>query len=170
VRTALALLGLALAAAVAPSASGSPNDGVAIRPGVGIGPINLGMSGQQVRRALGKPRTVVERRVIRGRPNTELEFGYGKWNVGLLGREGHRRVVLVGTSLARHRTPEGIGIGSTDDQVWRRLRGMRDRICGSTPHWYLSRGATETVFFPARYENVVTAVEVRATPTLGCRF
>lgn len=167
----VAILVLLAAVALTPSAAGRTDERIAIRPGVGIGPINLGMTGEQVRRALGTPRIVARRRVIGGLPYTELEWGLGRWNVGLLGRPGNRRVVLVGTSLARHRTPEGIGIGSTDNQVWRALRGMRDRVCPTgTPHWYLPRGRTETIFFSARYENVVTAVEVRAAPTLGCSF
>jgi hypothetical protein len=167
----LTLAGLVASALFAISASARPNERITIRPGVGIGPINLGMTGEQVRRALGIPRVVARRRVIGGRPYTELEWGLGRWNVGLLGRPGSRRVVLVGTSLARHRTPEGIGIGSTDNQVWRALRGMRDRVCPTgTPHWYLLRSGTETIFFSARYENVVIAVEVRASPTLGCSF
>lgn len=171
-RLRLLTFGALLASALfAISASARPNERIAIRPGVGIGPINLGMTGEQVRRALGTPRTVSDRRVLEGQPYTELEWGLGRWNVGLVGRPGNRRVVLVGTSLKRHRTPEGVGIGSTDNQVWRALRGMRDRVCRTgTVHWYLPRGRTETIFFSARYQNIVVAVEVRAAPTLGCSF
>lgn len=171
VRTAVVFVATAVTVAYASSAAGSPHDSVAIRPGVGIGPINLGMTGHQVRRALGRPRTVVARRVFRGVPYTELEFGLGTWSVGLLGRKGNRRVVLIGTALSRHRTPEGLGIGSTDTELWRRLRGMRDRICGfASIHWYYRRGMTETVFHPAKTEAVVVFVDVRRTPVLGCSF
>lgn len=152
-----------------PAASSSPARSVPIRVGVGIGPINLGMTGQQVRRALGRPTAVIERRVIGGRPYIELDYGYGRWNVGLLGRKGSRRVVLVGTGLERHRTPQGLGVGSTARQVERGLHGSRMRICGSVgSHWYYRRGSTETVFHPARYENIAVAVDVRSAPVLGC--
>lgn len=159
---------VAAALAAAPSAS---SRSVPVRLGVGIGPINLGMTGQQVRRALGRPTAVIERRVIGGRPYVELDYGLGRWNVGLIGRKGSRRVVLVGTGLARHRTPQGVGVGSTAGQIERELRGSRRRICRfANVHWYLRTGSTETVFFSARYESVVIAVEVRSLPTLGCAF
>jgi hypothetical protein len=167
--TLLALL--AGAVALAPPAWGTPARSVPIRVGVGIGPVNLAMTGQQVRRALGRPTAVIERRVIGGRPYIELDYGFGTWNVGLLGRKGSRRVVLVGTGLARHRTPQGLGVGSTARQIERGLRGSRQRICGfARGHWYYRTGSTETVFHPARYEKIAVAVEVRASPTLGCAF
>jgi hypothetical protein len=166
------LLVFALLAVVGvPSAAGSSSRSVPIRLGVGIGPINLGMSGQQVRRALGRPTAVIERRVIGGRPYVEFDYGLGRWNVGLLGRKGSRRVVLVGTGLERHRTPAGLGVGSTGRQIERRLRGSQVRICGfANTQWYLRRGSTETVFHPDRDDNVAVAVDVRTTPALGCAF
>ena len=175
----LALIGAAVVAA--PSASGSPSMSHPIRVGVGIGPVNIGMTGAQVYKALGRPRAVSERRVVRGQPYVELEYNFGAWNVGLLGRKGHRRVVLVGTSLTRHRTPEGVGVGTTERQFWRQVRGegYRERNCGdqfSTSQWVLRQGARETVFFP--YEPCgwcgqegpvkVVGVEVRALPAVGC--
>lgn len=165
------LVAALLASVGVPSAAGSSSKSVPIRLGVGIGPINLGMTGQQVRRALGRPTAVIERRVIGGRPYIELDYGLGRWNVGLIGRKGSRRVVLVGTGLARHRTPQGLGVGSTAGQIERELRGSRRRICRfANVHWYLGTGSTETVFFSARYESVTVGVEVRAAPTLGCAF
>lgn len=100
------------------------------------------------------------------------------------GRKGQRRVVLVGTSLLRHKTPQGVGPGSTDRQFWRRMRGegIRTRNCamlGLNPdHWFLRRGARETVFFPhyparglgQQGPITVVGVEVRAAPTIGCSF
>jgi hypothetical protein len=178
---------MAAAVAVAASASGSPNDSVAIRPGVGIGPINLGMTGRQVRRALGRPRAVIARRVIDGRPYVELEWGLGDWNVGLLGRKGNRRVVLVGTALGRHRTPEGLGVGTRQSRLWRELGGrIRERDCnqhmmGSVTdlQWFVRAKDAETIFFPhaarpCTYTCVsvdylyVGTVEVRASPVIGC--
>ena len=177
----LAVIGAAVAAA--PSASGSPSMSQPIRAGVGIGPVNIGMTGAQVYKALGKPRAVSERRVVRGQPYVELEYDFGAWNVGLLGRKGHRTVVLVGTSLARHRTPEGVGVGTTERQFWRRVRGegYRERNCGpqfSPSQWVLQKGSRETVFFtyePCRWCGQegpveIVGVEVRALPTVGCAF
>ena len=178
---------MAAAVAVASSASGSRNDSVAIRPGVGIGPINLGMTGQQVRRALGRPRGVISRRVIDGRPYVELEWGLGDWKVGLLGRKGNRRVVLVGTALGRHRTPEGLGVGTRESRLWRELRGrIRERDCKElvmSPtdgiHWFVRARNAETIYFPqaarpCTYTCVsvdylyVGTVEVRTSPVIGC--
>jgi hypothetical protein len=186
VRSAVVLVAMAAAVAVASSASGSPNDSVAIRPGVGIGPINLGMTGQQVRRALGRPRAVMTRRVIDGRPYVELEWGLGDWKVGLLGRKGNRRVVLVGTALGRHRTPEGLGVGTRESRLWRELRGrIRERDCLQHTNsidgiqWFVRARNAETIFFPhaarpCTYICVsvdylyVGTVEVRASPVIGC--
>lgn len=121
---------------------------------------------------------MLERRVIRGQAYTELQWGYGNWNIGLLGPHGQRRVVLVGTTLGRHRTPEGLGVGSTDNQVARRLRGVRQRPCriyDRTSEWYQRRGSAETVFLarqPPRWlpgmALDVDAVEVRGRPVVGC--
>jgi hypothetical protein len=180
----LAVATCAAIAAIAPSAAAAPAKSVPIRIGHGIGPVNIGMTGVQVSRALGRPRAVIERRVVGGRPYVELEYGFGNWNIGLLGRKGQRRVVLVGTALGRHKTPEGVGVGTTERIFWRRMRGQgfRPRNCAMrriTPdHWVLRRGGTETVFFPHYpYRGVgqqgpvaVVGVEVRAMPTLGCAF
>jgi hypothetical protein len=177
----LALMGAAVVAA--PSASGSSSASHPIREGVGIGPVNIGMTGAQVYRALGRPRAVSERRVVSGQPYVELEYDFGAWNIGLLGRKGHRRVVLVGTALARHRTPEGVGVGTTERRFWRQVRGdgYRERTCAERPgssHWVLRRGASETVFFPYHpcgwcgQEGPVkiVGVEIRAVPAVGCAF
>jgi hypothetical protein len=177
----------AVAVVVTSSAAGRTDERVAIRPGVGIGPINLGMTAQEVRRALGRPRAVITRRVIDRRPYVELEWGLGDWNVGLLGRKGNRRVVLVGTALGRHRTPEGLGVGTRESRLRRELRGrIGERDCN--PHmvgsvtdrqWFVRATNAETVFFPQAAQPCtyvcvgvdylyVGAVEVRASPVIGC--
>lgn len=168
----VALLALLAGAIVlSPSASGSTETSLPIRIGHGIGPINLGMTGAQVHRALGRPRTVVDRRVIRGRPYVELEYGYGVWTIGLYGRKPNRRVVLVLTGLWRHRTPEGLGVGSSDREVRRGLPGVRERRCNNPStwfNWYLRRGNTELVLHPGGHPLEVNAVDVRSAPVLGC--
>jgi hypothetical protein len=164
----VALLLVACGVAVASSASGAPERSVPIRLGVGIGPINLGMSGQQVRRALGAPRAVIERRVIRGVPYVEFEYRFGQWNVGLLGRKGHRRVVVVGTGLARHRTPEGIGVDSTEDRLIDAYPRLRRPGCPPGNEWLLRRGHTETIFSLDWRTRRVVGVEIMSTPVTPC--
>jgi hypothetical protein len=180
----IALLALIGGAAIAaPSASGSPSASHPIRVGVGIGPVNIGMTGAQVYKALGRPRAVSERRVVRGQPYVEFEYDFGAWNIGFLGQKGRRRVVLVGTGLARHKTPEGVGVGTNGQRFWRQMRddGYRERTCEDRPgtsHWVLRRGASETVFFPyypcgwcGQLGPVrIVGVEVRAAPAVGCAF
>jgi hypothetical protein len=179
-KQALLLVALGAALVAVPTAS---SRSVPIRVGVGIGPINLGMNGQQVSRALGRPRAVIERRVIGGRPYVEFEYQYGAWNIGFLGPKGRRRVVLVGSGLPRHRTPEGVGVGTTETEFWRRVRGegfLRRRCdrpdpsgsLNSVRHWVRTRGDAETVFFPGGpfTDLEVTGVEVRKMPAIGCAF
>jgi hypothetical protein len=172
------LVFVACGVAVASSASGAPERSVPIRVGQGIGPVNLGMTAAQVRRALGRPQAVVERRTAGGQPYVELEYALGAWAIGFLGRPGSRRVVLIATGLARHRTPEGVGVGTTEGQFWRRVRGKgyRRRHCERgivrVTHWVIGRGGVETVFFPGgpfAYQEV-HSVEVRRSPAIGCAF
>lgn len=173
---------LALAAcgvAVASPASGSSTRSVPIRLGVGIGPINLGMTEAQVRRSLGRPEGVLERRRVRRQPYVELGWNYGNWNVGFIGRPGARRVVLVGTALTRHRTPQGVGVGSTESVLARRHRGLRERFC-ENPHGLnrrqlFLRGSTETVFVmggrrqeSGSYVSEIDSVEIRGGVTRDC--
>jgi hypothetical protein len=177
------LLIVALAIAAAPSAVGAPSRSLPIHHGVGIGPIKLGMSGADVRKRLGRPRAVIERRVVRGQPYAEFEYDFGAWNVGFLGRKGHRRVVLVGTGLSRHKSPEGVGVGTNERTFWRRVRGegfLRRRCDRPDPsgslnsvfHWVRRGRGSETVYFPGGPPafQEVTGVEVRAAPTTGCAF
>jgi hypothetical protein len=179
-----ALVALATVAVVAaPSATGSSAKSLAIVHGVGIGPIKLGMSGAAVRNRLGRPRAVIERRVVRGQPYAEFEYDFGAWNVGFLGRRGHRRVVLVGTGRSRHKSPEGVGVGTNERTFWRRVRGKGffRRSCdrpdpsgslNSAFHWVRRGRGSETVYFPGgpASSQEVTGVEVRGGPTLGCGF
>ena len=176
-------LAVACAAALAPTAGGSPSKSMPIQHGVGIGEIRLGMSGTDVQKRLGRPRAVIERRVVRGQPYVEFEYDFGAWNVGFLGRKGQRRVVLVGTGLTLHKSPEGVGVGTKERVFWRRVRGegfIRRRCDRPDPsgslndvfHWVRPGRGSETVYFPGgpvSYREV-TGVEVRAAPTVGCAF
>jgi hypothetical protein len=178
IRRSAVLVLLGLGVAVASSASGAPERSVPIRLGVGIGPVNLGMTGAQIRRALGRPQAVAERRTVGGQPYVELQYGLGAWAIGFLGRPGSRRVVLIATGLARHRTPDGVGVGTTERTFWRRVRGkgFRRRHCERgivrVTHWVVGRGSVETVFRPGGPFNQqeVHSVEVRRSPAVGCAF
>jgi hypothetical protein len=171
---------LAGAIVLAPAASGSSERSVPIRLGVGIGPVNLGMTEAQVRRSLGRPGAVLERRRVRGQAYIELQWRQGDWNVGFVGRKGSRRVVLVGTGLRRHRTPQGVGVGTTEARIARQLRGLRERYCAN-PHGLHRRQLVlrgdreETVFLLiGRYlpsgepHSEVGSVEIRGGPTVAC--
>jgi hypothetical protein len=178
IRRWVALVLVGCGVAVASSASGAPERSVPIRVGQGIGPVNLGMTAAQVRRSLGRPQGVVERRMAGGQPYAELQYGFGAWAVGFLGRTGNRRVVLIATGLARHRTPDGVGVGTKEGQFWRRVRGKgyRRRTCDRglvrVTHWVLARGGVETVFLPGGSftDLEVDSVEVRRSPVIGCAF
>jgi hypothetical protein len=183
VRRSACALAIAFAAALAPTAGGSPSKSLPIHHGVGIGAIRLGMSGTDVQKRLGRPRAVIERRVVRGQPYVEFEYDFGAWNVGFLGRKGQRRVVLVGTGLRLHKSPEGVGVGTKELVFWRRVRGQSffRRICdrpdpsgslNNLVHWVRRGRGSETVYFPGGPGSLqeVTGVEVRGAPTVGCAF
>lgn len=89
----------------------------AIRLGDGIGPIRLGMTEAQVRRALGRPDNV--RRARAGRIHI-VSLNYylrGEYRVTLRGPRGGVRVSLVGTISRQQRTPGGLGIGSSETRL-----------------------------------------------------
>jgi hypothetical protein len=91
----------------------------AIRLGAGIGPISLGMTEQQVRRALGRPSSVQRARVGRIRIVSLNYYMRGNYRVTLRGPRGAVRVSLVGTISRSQRTPQGLGIGASE-------RSLRD--------------------------------------------
>ena len=102
-----------LASLVTVAASAAPTRDTLVRPGRGIGRVTLGMSEGQVRGALGRHRAVARQRELGfGQRYVELQWGYGEWTVGLQGRPGRMRVVMVSTTLRAQRTPSNLGIGS----------------------------------------------------------
>jgi hypothetical protein len=125
-----------------------------IRPGVGIGKIRMEMRFAAVRRVLGKPTAVADRRRL-GFGNEYVEYTWGvspNWRVGVIGRPGKQLVIMVATTLPREKTRTGVGVGSTYTAVQRRL-GARcrknekpgalafDGVCFTG-----QRGRTQTVF------------------------
>jgi hypothetical protein len=131
------------ACALALAAAASP----AISVGRGIAGVRLGMSQSSVRARLGKPVRVVHGRNEFG-PYTELRYrGY------VAALQGKARVTSIVTTLARERTPGGIGVGSSWSQVRSKVAGVR---CEGTPTLgdchvgLLLPGKTVTDFFVAR--------------------
>lgn len=97
----------------------------AIRPGVGIGPIRLGMTEQQVRRALGRPDNVQRARAGRIYVVSLNFYLRGDYRVTLRGPRGAVRVSLVGTVSRDEKTPNGLGIGSSERDLRRAYPTLR---------------------------------------------
>jgi hypothetical protein len=116
-RSALVVLAASLVALLATEASARTNVDLRIRPGQAIGKIRLGMTGAEVRGAMGKPRFVVRRPAAFGLQALEYQYGLAEYTVRLSGRPGRLRAVRVGTTLVRERTPRGVGVGSLERTV-----------------------------------------------------
>jgi hypothetical protein len=120
----IAVVVLATALLLVPAAAGRDT---LIRPGVGIGRIDLGMTQAQVRRALGPHDTGWSERRGLGVRYLELTWDRGPedyFAVGLLGRPGRLRVVSIATTR-RADTYRGIGPGDTVVRLRRTIRGLR---------------------------------------------
>jgi hypothetical protein len=180
----VALAGAVAASVVAALASAAGERDALIRPGVAIGGISLGMTPAQVSRVRARPS---ERRVEArgfGVRYTELSWLSGladRLTVGILGRPGAERVVLVETTALAERTAGGIGPGVPMTRVRNAFPNVQCRQT-ETPGGFLdfqwvSRHPTgaETVFvtggwtghtgrrFDGRYSaKNVAAVTVRA--------
>jgi hypothetical protein len=120
-----AALTVALLSVGVTAAGAVPEAPTLIRPAVGIGKLRLGMTVQQVRRAMGKPRFVVQRRGAFGIRTVEFQYGLAEYTVRLSGRAGRLRAVRVGTTLVRERTPRGLGAGSLERAVRRAYPAIR---------------------------------------------
>src|SRR5215218_7631083 len=106
-----------------PSASAASQRDALIRPGIGIGKVKLGMSLKQVRGAWGRPQAVVTTTNERGARTLELQYDYAAYVVTLVGAPGGERVTAVGTTLAKERTSQGLGVGSLERRLQRAFRG-----------------------------------------------
>jgi hypothetical protein len=127
---ALAGLLVAIGAAAVGPAQALPARDTLIRPGVGVGRVELNMPLAKVRRVLGKPTSIAKRHRL-GFGSEYVEYTWGEapnWRVGVLGRPGNQLVVMVATGLAREKTRTGVGVGSTYKAARRRLVGARCRI------------------------------------------
>jgi hypothetical protein len=92
--------------------------------GSGIGGVSLGMSQASVRAKLGTPR-----RIVRGKNEfgSYTEFRYPGYVVDF---QGDSKVTAVITTFARERTPGGVGVGSTWDQVAKKVPRV---VCEGSP-------------------------------------
>jgi hypothetical protein len=110
--------GLALAAGVAGSAIAAKPPPKLIVPGEAIGPVRLGMTLPQVKRALGKPVAVSGKLDYPfGGEYLELQWRYATWTVGLRSTGGPLRVVRISTTVNAQRTRDGVGSGSKPSAV-----------------------------------------------------
>ena len=133
-RVAVAVLAATLATALFLPAAGpaEPLRDALVRPGKGIGKIQLGMTLTQVRRALG-PSTYVSHRIDYGTRGRYLQLGWelpgrvswepNVWRVGLRSTspKGALRVVRVSTTAPAQRTTSGLGVGSRTPEIARKL-------------------------------------------------
>jgi hypothetical protein len=156
-----------------------------IYPGVGIGKIKIGMSATGVNWALGSRAIVNDRKTFGGSQYLELAWNFSQWSVDFVKRGSVYRVVQIGTTLRKQRTPNGVGTGTP----WLDLvRAYPHGLCavggnalglpsaGSRIGTYLEflvphKGGTQTIFVlrgiydakkrPALRNYVVMQVQVR---------
>jgi hypothetical protein len=119
VRGSLAL-GLAATTALVSAAAG----GSTIVVGKGIAGITLGMSQAAVRAKLGRPPKVLHRKNEFG---SYTEFRYSGYVVDF---QGNERATAVVTTSAKERTPAGVGVGATWEQVHAKVANVR---CEGSP-------------------------------------
>lgn len=100
-----------VALALAASAGASTQRDTLIRPGIGIGKVRLGMTLAQVRAAWGRPQAVTIEPHMRGGRTIHLQYDFGAYEATLSGGPGRERVVSVATTLAKEKTPLGLGPG-----------------------------------------------------------
>jgi hypothetical protein len=133
-RFAVLLAAAGIAVLLAASGTAGTSRGAAIKPGKGIGKVELGMTLAQVKRALGGPPFSADRRTNFGARGRYIEYTWEvgsfiihTWHVGLRStrRNGPLRVVRVGTGVPGHRTPQGLGVGSRARDIVRVYPGIR---------------------------------------------
>lgn len=156
------LLVAGVAALAFASASGGRD--ALIRPGKGIGKVELGMTLAQVKRVLGRHDTGWSESRALGLRYLELTWDGGPedtFTVGLLGRRGSERVVTMWTTQRHERTRGGFGPGSSRARLLRSVRELRcqnvwPRSGGSivrTEFVLGRRGGPETVFVPGKWRS-----------------
>ena len=122
VATALVIL---LAGAAAASA--------ALVPQRGIAGIRLAMTRAQVRAVLGAPRAAVHGR------NEFGSFTVYRYRGLRVTFQGNRTVTAILTTRTTERTAAGVGVGSTEGQVWAKVAGVRCRTESGFRHCFVGR-------------------------------
>ena len=136
------------------------------------------MTFAQVRAVLGRPTVVNRTRRIGFARYVEYDWGWGTWTVGFTGRGGVLRVSLVGTSIRRERTREGVGVGTTHGALLRlyRPRGLRcetaERIGTilDTPVCRLGDPRAGETWFPFDKACTVPSLRIWNCPSAKTRF
>jgi hypothetical protein len=146
----LAVLGLAIAPLTA---------GAVIEPNRGIAGVTLDMSQAQVRAVLGKPLRVEEGT---GEFGPFVTFRYRGLAVSFLGA---RRVTGISTTRAGERTCGGIGVGTTEAQLRRRIPALRCATFQGGRTCTLGRGnagerMTDFFITRGRVSRVVVAIVI----------
>ena len=121
-RRLLVLAALLAATLAATPAHGASESNLVIQPGRQIGKVRIGMTFAQVRRVLGKPNVVNRSRRVGFGRYVEYDWGWGNWTVGFSGRGSNLRVTLIGTTLRRERTRDGVGVGTSAQRMRSALR------------------------------------------------
>jgi hypothetical protein len=132
-----------------------------IRPGKGIGKVDLGMTLPQVKAAMGRHDTGWSEPRGLGLRYLELTWDGGPedhFAVGLLGRPGALRVVSVITTRPGERL-RGVGPGTTVAKLRRTLRGLRcrtifppgDGTIIQTEYYLGAPNGPQTVFVPGKW-------------------
>ena len=169
----LALAALGAPLLLVPSAFGAD---ARIRPGKGIGKVDLGMTLAQVKRAMGPHDLARSRRLGPTQRRLELQWWIGlrghSYTVALRGHGNDLRVTLVMTDVPSERTAGGIGPGVGLQRVrtsypnvlctvYGMFNGLRERIL-------VHRGGRETAFAigsdSGTRDEYVVAVAIRLRP------
>lgn len=131
-----ALVGIiVIALVVAPAAGSSETAETLIRPGIGIGKLELGMSLKEARKALGQPLVVYDapRGVAGGSLRLiQYESDNALWRIELLGARGKETLVSINTSSRRERLSNGVGVGTLVANLPERLQSLKVRCIGGS--------------------------------------
>jgi hypothetical protein len=109
------------------SATAAPTRDALVRPGEGIGKVQLGMTLGTALRSLRRPVVFVRAEIFPRESLRYLEYRTKdhQWRIGVFGIRGRERVALVRTGVRRERTREGVGVGTPVPMVASRLRPYR---------------------------------------------
>jgi hypothetical protein len=109
------------------SATAAPTRDALVRPGEGIGRVQLGMTLRTALRSLGRPVLFVRAEVLPRESRRYMEYRTKDdlWRIGVFGVRGRERVALVRTRVRGERTKEGVGVGTPVPAISSRLRTYR---------------------------------------------